>query len=303
MGSKRDLPDKIIFVFMLLLAILYLTPILIVLMNSVKGRFFIADTPFALPTAETFVGLKNYTSGLEKTGFIQAFGYSLFITVFSVGAIVLFTSMTAWAIIRVKSKFSTFMYYLLVFSMIVPFQMVMFTMSKMANMTHLDNPVGIIVLYLGFGAGLSVFVFSGFIKGIPHEIEEAALIDDQIADDGEMVERFDPHPARIIVAQKGVAGELRHAVDHLAATAADRHPARPAEGQAAVEMILDVLQALEHRHIISEGHLIALKTRFGIGCGIVAKAFDLDGAGGGVGHGRWLRTWHQVNSARWPAPP
>ncbi len=108
MGSKRDLPDKIIFVFMLLLAILYLTPILIVLMNSVQGRFFIADTPFALPTAETFVGLKNYTSGLEKTGFIQAFGYSLFITVFSVGAIVLFTSMTAWAIIRVKSKVQHF---------------------------------------------------------------------------------------------------------------------------------------------------------------------------------------------------
>jgi raffinose/stachyose/melibiose transport system permease protein len=177
MESKRNLPDKIIFIFMLIMAVLYLTPILIVLMNSFKGRFFIADAPFGFPMAETFVGLKNYTSGLEKTGFIPAFGYSLFITVFSVGAIVLFTSMTAWAIIRVKSKFSTFMYYLLVFSMIVPFQMVMFTMSKMANMTHLDNPVGIIFIYLGFGAGLSVFVFSGFIKSIPHEIEEAALID------------------------------------------------------------------------------------------------------------------------------
>jgi raffinose/stachyose/melibiose transport system permease protein len=123
------------------------------------------------------VGLKNYGSGLEKTGFIPAFGYSLFITVFSVGAIVLFTSMTAWAITRIKSKFSSAVYFLLVFSMIVPFQMVMFTMSKMANMTHLDNPIGIIFIYLGFGAGLSVFVYSGFIKGIPREIEEAALID------------------------------------------------------------------------------------------------------------------------------
>lgn len=177
METKRTATDKVLFVLLLILAVLYLTPILIVLMNSFKGRFFIADTPFAWPTAETFVGLKNYTSGLEKTGFIPAFGYSLFITVFSVGTIVLFTSMTAWAITRVKSKFSSLVYYLLVFSMIVPFQMVMFTMSKMANMTHLDNPVGIIVIYLGFGAGLSVFVFSGFIKGIPHEIEEAALID------------------------------------------------------------------------------------------------------------------------------
>lgn len=177
MEAREKVIDRIIFVAMVILAIAYMMPILVVLMNSFKGRFFIADTPFALPDFDTFVGLKNYTSGLEKTGFIPAFGYSLFITVFSVGAILLFTSMTAWAITRSKSRFSSFFYYLLVFSMIVPFQMVMFTMSKMANITHLDNPVGIIVIYLGFGAGLSVFVFSGFIKGIPREIEEAALID------------------------------------------------------------------------------------------------------------------------------
>jgi raffinose/stachyose/melibiose transport system permease protein len=146
-------------------------------MNSFKGRFFISDAPFALPDSQTFVGLKNYTSGLAKTGFLQAFWYSLFITVFSVGTIVLFTSMTAWCITRVKSKFSTLFYYLLVFSMIVPFQMVMFTMSKMANVLRLDNPVGIIVIYLGFGAGLSVFIFSGFVKSIPLEIEEAATMD------------------------------------------------------------------------------------------------------------------------------
>jgi len=121
--------------------------------------------------------LENYTSGITKTGFIQAFGYSLFITVFSVAVIVIFTAMTAWCITRIKSKVSTFIYYLLVFSMIVPFQMVMFTMSKMANILHLDNPIGIILIYLGFGAGLSVFIFSGFIKTIPIEIEEAATID------------------------------------------------------------------------------------------------------------------------------
>jgi raffinose/stachyose/melibiose transport system permease protein len=177
MDTKKSLRDNVTFIFLLILAVLFLAPIFIVLMNSFKGRFFISDTPFALPDSQTFVGLKNYTSGIAKTGFIQAFGYSLFITVFSVGAIVLFTSMTAWCITRVKSKVSTLLFYLLVFSMIVPFQMVMFTMSKMANIMHLDNPVGIIVIYLGFGAGLAVFIFSGFIKGIPHEIEEAATID------------------------------------------------------------------------------------------------------------------------------
>jgi len=177
MIAKKSLQNNVSFIFLIILAILFLTPIFIVLMNSFKGRFFISDAPFALPNSQTFVGLKNYTSGLAKTGFIQAFGYSLFITVFSVGTIVLFTSMTAWAITRVKSKVSSIIFYLLIFSMIVPFQMVMFTMSKTANVLRLDNPVGIIVLYLGFGAGLSVFIFSGFIKSIPHEIEEAATMD------------------------------------------------------------------------------------------------------------------------------
>ena len=177
MNTKQRSQGNLTFIFLVILAVLFMAPIFIVFMNSFKGRFFISDAPFALPNAQTFVGLKNYTSGLEKTGFVQAFGYSLFITVFSVGTIVLFTSMTAWCITRVKSKLSTFLYYLLIFSMIVPFQMVMFTMSKMANVMRLDNPVGIIVIYLGFGAGLSVFIFSGFIKSIPLEIEEAARID------------------------------------------------------------------------------------------------------------------------------
>lgn len=177
MNIKKHLSENILWIFLFILAILFLAPMLIVLMNSFKGRFFISDTPFALPNQQTFVGITNYISGIAKTGFIQAFGYSLFITVFSVAAIVLFTSMTAWCITRVKSRLSTILFYLLVFSMIVPFQMVMFTMSKVANIMRLDNPLGIIVIYLGFGAGLSVFIFSGFIKSIPHEIEEAATID------------------------------------------------------------------------------------------------------------------------------
>ena len=177
MKAKSLFQERLLFVILLVLAIAFLIPIFIVLMNSFKGRFFISTAPFDFPTAQTFAGIKNYIAGVEKIGFFKAFGYSIFITVFSVGAIVLFTSMTAWCITRVKSKLSTILYYVLVFSMIVPFQMVMFTMSKMANILHLDNPVGIIVLYLGFGAGMSVFIFSGFVKSIPHEIEEAATID------------------------------------------------------------------------------------------------------------------------------
>ncbi len=155
----------------------FLAPIFIVLMNSFKGKLYITDAPFSLPNSETFNGLENYLSGLQKTGFFSAFGYSLFITLGSVLVIVLFSSMTAWYITRVKSKITSIMYYAFVFSMIVPFQMVMFSMSKLANILNLDNPLGIIVIYLGFGAGLSVFMFCGFIKSIPLEIEEAAMID------------------------------------------------------------------------------------------------------------------------------
>ncbi|MUG44262.1 carbohydrate ABC transporter permease [Paenibacillus woosongensis] len=169
--------DTLIFLILFLLAVAFISPILIVLMNSFKGKFFISDTPFLLPNRETFSGLSNYTSGIAKTDFISAFGMSLFITVFSVAVIVLFTSMTAWYITRVKTKFNQLLYYIFVFSMIVPFQMVMFTMTKTANVLNLDNPVGIILIYLGFGSGLSVFLFSGFVKSIPIEIEEAVMID------------------------------------------------------------------------------------------------------------------------------
>lgn len=170
---KRTLLYALLIVF----AAVFLAPIFIVLMNSFKDRLYISSEPFALPNAETFAGAANYTSGLDKTGFFSAFAYSLFITVGSVLVIVLFSSMTAWYITRVKSKLTSAMYYAFVFSMIVPFQMVMFAMSKIANALSLDNPLGIIIIYLGFGAGLSVFMFCGFIKSIPLEIEEAAMID------------------------------------------------------------------------------------------------------------------------------
>jgi len=159
------------------LSIIYLIPVAMVLMNSFKTNLTITKTPFALPNSDSFTAVSNYTSGLSRTGFFSALGYSLFITVCSVIVIVLVTSMTAWYIARVKSWFTTLLYYLFVFSMIVPFQMVMFTMSKVANMTHLDNPIGIVVLYAGFGAGLSVFIFTGFVRAIPIELEEAAMID------------------------------------------------------------------------------------------------------------------------------
>ncbi|MDR1807324.1 MAG: carbohydrate ABC transporter permease [Propionibacteriaceae bacterium] len=162
---------------LLVLAVLWLVPLFLVLINSLKSNLFITADPFALPNAETFTAAANYTGGVQRTGFFSAFGYSLFITVFSVLVICVVTPMTAWYISRVKAWYTSVLYYLFVFSMIVPFDMVMFTMSKLANWTHLDNPVGIILLYTGFGAGLSVFIFVGFIRAIPIELEEAAMID------------------------------------------------------------------------------------------------------------------------------
>lgn len=176
--QKRNIVFNILsYILLTAAALMFVAPIAIVLMNSFKSKFYISGEPFKLPDGETFEGILNYTEGVAKTGFFKAFGWSVFITVFSVAAIVLFTSMTAWYITRQKSKFTSALYYAFVFSMIVPFQMVMFTLTKTANTLHLDNPVGIVFIYLGFGAGLSVFMFSGFVKSIPLEIEEAAMID------------------------------------------------------------------------------------------------------------------------------
>ena len=163
--------------FFAAVSLAWIFPIVLVLVNSFKKKVYISRDPFSLPVGKMFVGIENYISGIEKTGLIQAQGCSVFITVFSVAAIILFCSMTAWYITRVKSKVTSGIYYLCLFSMIVPFQMVMYTLSKIANMLHLGNPVGIIVVYLGFGAGLAIFMFTGFCKSIPLEIEEAAMID------------------------------------------------------------------------------------------------------------------------------
>lgn len=177
MGVRKTKNNWLLTLVFSIISIIYICPILLVIVNSFKKKAYISRKPFAVPTDKMFVGLENYVKGIEKTGFFEAFGYSLFITVFSVAAIILCTSMCAWYISRVKSKFTESIYYLCLFSMIVPFQMVMFTLSKIANILHLNNPVGIIVIYLGFGAGLSVFMFCGFVKSIPLEIEEAAMID------------------------------------------------------------------------------------------------------------------------------
>ena len=175
--TAKNIIKTLLYLLLIGIGLAFLAPIIIVLYNSFKGKFYISDDPFALPNAETFSGIENYISGIEKTGFPAAFGWSLFITVFSVIAIVLFTSMTAWYIVRVKNGFTKALYYIFVFSMIVPFQIVMFTMTKTVADLGLDTPWGLIIVYLGFGAGLAVFMFCGFVKSVPVEIEEAAMID------------------------------------------------------------------------------------------------------------------------------
>ncbi len=165
------------FVALSILAFVFLIPIGLVVMNSFKSRLYISSQPFAFPSSETFAGFGNYINGLKSSGFAAAFGRSVFITVFSVLLIVVCASMTAWYIVRANSAVTKLLYYLFVFSMIVPFQMVMYTMTYVVNKLNFDNLIGIVFVYLGFGSGLSVFMFSGFVKSIPLEIEEAATID------------------------------------------------------------------------------------------------------------------------------
>ena len=177
MKSKKRARNIIIFIVLTILAIVFLFPIAFILLNSFIGKLFISSEPFAFLSSENFVGLRNYIDGIEQTGFFTAMKWSLVITVGSVALILIGTSMTAYWITRVKSKISSVLYYMFVFSMIVPFQMVMFTMTSLADKLNMRNPVGMIILYLGFGAGLSVFMFSGFVKSVPLEVEEAAMID------------------------------------------------------------------------------------------------------------------------------
>ena len=177
MQAKKKTSDMIIYIILTLLAVVFLVPIVLVIMNSFKNKLSINTTPFQLPNAESFVGFRNYIDGLTKIKFWDSIGYSLFITVFSVAIIVVCCAMAAWYIVRVKNKVTSTIYYVFIASMVVPFQMVMYTMTKVANMTHLDNYVGILLLYLGFGAPMAVFMFTGNVKSLPMELEEAALID------------------------------------------------------------------------------------------------------------------------------
>lgn len=176
-SHTRQTEKTIIFCFLVLLSAIFLVPVFLVFMNSFKSKLYISSSPFSLPARETFVGMQNYINGITSSGFFLAFLRSVFITVASLALIVVCTSMTSWFIVRVKNKFTRSLYYLFAFSMIVPFQMVMFTMTYIVNKMNFDNVFGITLVYLGFGAGLSVFMFAGFVKAVPAEMEEAAEID------------------------------------------------------------------------------------------------------------------------------
>ena len=169
--------DKIRTLILVILTIAFIFPMVHVFMNSFKSRLYVSTNPFAWPQGDMFVGLENYINGLTISGFLHAFIRSVWISVMGVGVIILCTSMAAWYIVRVKDKVTKILYYIFVFSMIVPFQMVMFTLTFVVTGVYFDNVFGIILVYLGFGAGLAVFMFCGFVKSIPLEVEEAAMID------------------------------------------------------------------------------------------------------------------------------
>ena len=178
MKQKQKTLDAVLIVILVLLSIAYIFPVALIVMNSFKVETAIStSTTFVPPTAETFAGLANYVNAVESQGFFKSLFYSLFITISSVALILVCCSMCAWYIARSKGKFSKFLYFLFVLSMVVPFQMVMFTLSQTADMLKLSNPFNICIIYLGFGAGLAVFMFTGFMKSVPIEIEEAAMID------------------------------------------------------------------------------------------------------------------------------
>ena len=176
---KKKTTSTIITVIMSIVTLIYIAPIFIVLMNSFKENAYVRTETFALPNAETFVGLANYLKGFTfgNYPFLKSVGYSAVITILSTALILVCTSMAAWYIVRVNSTICKIIYYMFVFSMVVPFQMVMFTLAKTADTLSLNTPFTIPVVYLGFGAGMATFLFSGFIKALPLEIEEAAAID------------------------------------------------------------------------------------------------------------------------------
>ena len=176
--KKQGIGNTILTIFLSVLSLAWVYPVFMILFNSQKKETAIStDTVFQLPTAETFAGLENYANAVGSKGFVEAFLTSVIITVTSVVAILIFCSMCAWYITRVQNILTKAVYYLFVFSMVVPFQMLMFTLSATADKLDLDTPYNIWIIYLGFGAGLAVFMFAGFMKSIPLEIEEAAMID------------------------------------------------------------------------------------------------------------------------------
>ncbi len=179
MKEKRSFGNKLLTVIFSIISVIYLIPIFEVLINSFKENSFVNTDTFALPNAQSFVGWANYIKGMTfgNYPFLKSVLFSFFITIVSTALILLCTSMAAWYIVRVNDLFSKIMYYLCAFSMIVPFQMVMYTLSSTADKLHLNTPYTIPIIYLGFGAGLAVFMFTGFVKSIPTEIEEAAAID------------------------------------------------------------------------------------------------------------------------------
>lgn len=178
MKEKKKVGSTILTIVLAAVAIIWMYPIFMILMNSLKQESAIGTaTAFELPGSDTFAGVANYIDAIASKGFLSSLGFSLLITITSVAAILLFCSMCAWYISRVNSIISKILYYLFVFSMVVPFQMVMFTLSQTADRLKLNTPYNIWIIYLGFGAGLAVFMFCGFVKSIPVEIEEAAMID------------------------------------------------------------------------------------------------------------------------------
>lgn len=160
-----------------LVSLAWIFPIVLVVINSFKSKAYISSDTFSIPTGDMFVGLENYARGIDRTDLIASFGWTVVVTVGSVALILLCTSMCAWWIVRVNNVFAKAIYLLFLFNMIVPFQMVMFPLSKIADSLGLNTPWGLWIVYLGFGAGLAVFIFTGVIKSLPAEIEEAAMID------------------------------------------------------------------------------------------------------------------------------
>lgn len=178
MKNRKSISDTLMTIILTVLSIVWVYPVIMILFNSLKVETAIStNTAFDLPTAETFTGLQNYVNAVSSKGFVDAFFTSLVITITSVAAILLFCSMCAWYITRVETIFTKLVYFLFVFSMVVPFQMLMFTLAATSDQLKLNTPWNIWVIYLGFGAGLAVFMFAGFMKSIPLEIEEAAMID------------------------------------------------------------------------------------------------------------------------------